>query len=111
VSVEVAAIALTLLAHVVGAGVLVYTLLDGEGFDWRTLWPRDDDGGDGGGGGDWDEPLLPEGPGGGDGLLPDAAPSAVRLREPGRIADGYPNPGRRPQHAPERPRPRVGEPS
>jgi hypothetical protein len=108
VSLEVAAIALTLIAHVVGAGVLVYTLLDGEGFDWRSLWPRDDDGGGGGGP---DDPRPPEGPRGGDMLLPDAASSAVRLREPGRIADGYPNPGRRPQHAPERPRPRVGEPS
>ena len=36
--------------------------------------------------------------------LPDAAPSPVRLREPGRIADGYPRPARRPAHAPERDR-------
>jgi hypothetical protein len=103
---ELTAILLTLLAHVIGAGVLIYFLLDGEGFDWHVLWPRDDDG-RGGPGPDVDDPrddrpdggvLAPVPP------LPDAAPSAVRLREPGRIAEGYPKPARRPEHAPERPR-------
>jgi hypothetical protein len=101
---EIVAIVLTLVVHVLGAGVLVWNLLDGEGFDWRTLWPRDDDGGGGG----WPEPPSgPEPDGGGVPavpFLPDAAPSAVRLREPGRIGDGYPRPGRRPEHVPERPR-------
>ena len=98
---EIVAILLTLVVHVLGAGVLVWNLLDGEGFDWRTLWPRDDDGG---GGGTPEPPTAPEPDGGGLTLLPDAGPSAVRLREPGRIGDGYPRPGRRPEHVPERPR-------
>ena len=50
VSLEVVAIALTLVVHVLGAIVLVWTVLDGENVDWRgTLWPRDDDGDWGGG--------------------------------------------------------------
>jgi hypothetical protein len=107
VSLEVAAIVLTLVAHLVGAGVLILTLIDGDKIDWRgTLWPRDDDGGGGGGGPDEPPPDAPR-PGGGALLppLPEAAPSPVRLREPGRIGDGYPRPGRRPaEHPPERPR-------
>jgi hypothetical protein len=98
---EIVAIVLTLVVHVLGAGVLVWNLLDGEGFDWRTLWPRDDDGGGGG----WPEPpSAPDPAGGGLTLLPDAGPPAVRLREPGRIGDGYPRPPRRPEHVPGRPR-------
>lgn len=100
VTVEIIAIVLTLLVHVVGAGILIWALLDGN-VDWRELWPRDDDGrGDGP-----DEPVG-DGPDGGGVLaptpLPDAAPSPVRLREPGRIGERYPRPGRRPEHAPER---------
>jgi hypothetical protein len=103
VTLEIVAILLTLVAHVVGAAVLIYFLLDGDDFDWRSLWPRDDDGGGGG----WDEPAGDDGPGDGGGVLapmplPDAAPSAVRLREPGRISEGYPKPARRPEHVPER---------
>jgi hypothetical protein len=33
--------------------------------------------------------------------LPDAAASTVRLREPLRVADGYPRPARRPAHEPK----------
>jgi hypothetical protein len=106
---EIVAIVLTLVVHVLGAGVLIWNLLDGEEVDWRSLWPRDDDGGGGG----WDPPGPGPEPDGGSGVvagpgwmgpLPDAAPSAVRLREPGRIGEGYPRPTRRPDHAPERPR-------
>jgi hypothetical protein len=105
VTLEVVAIGLTLLVHVLGAFVLVWALLDGEKIDWRaTLFPRDDDGGGGGGG---FEPPLDDGGGDGGGMtapapLPDAAPSPVRLREPGRIGEQYPRPARRPAHAPER---------
>jgi hypothetical protein len=106
VTLEIVALSLTLIVHVIGAGVLVWALLDGEGIDWRSLWPRDDDGG--GGGGPKQPPAEPDPGGGGVPLLPDAAPSAVRLREPGRIGDGYPRPARRPEHAPERPRVPVG---
>jgi hypothetical protein len=100
---EVTAIVITLLAHVVGAGVLIWALLDGDRPDWRRLlFPKDDDG-DGGSGPD--DPLDPvPGPGGDGGLpLPGAQPSGVRLREPGRLGDGYPRPPRRPEHVPERP--------
>jgi hypothetical protein len=108
VTLEIVAILGTLIVHFLGAGVLVYALLDGEKIDWRgTLWPRDDDGGGGGG---YDPPPEHPGPESGGGIvaptppLPDAAPSAVRLREPGtRIADGYPRPARRPEHAPAEP--------
>lgn len=103
-TVEVLALALTLVVHVIGAGVLIWALLDGN-VDWNELWPRDDDG---------RGPRGPEAPEAGDGPdgggvlaptpLPDASPSPVRLREPGRIAERYPRPGRRPEHTPERPR-------
>jgi hypothetical protein len=101
VSLEVVAIGLTLLAHILGAMVLVWALLDGEQVDWRgTLWPKDDD--DGGGPG-FEPPLGDGGGDGGDRLpLPDAAPSPVRLREPGRLADKAARPQRRPAHPPER---------
>jgi len=114
VNLEIVAILGTLIVHFLGAGVLVYALLDGEKIDWRnTLWPRDDDGGGGGG---FDPPPQDHGPEGGGGIvmppLPDAAPSAVRLREPGqRIGDGYPRPPRRPEHAPAEPARSPREPS
>jgi hypothetical protein len=104
VSLEVVAIALTVIVHILGAAVLIAVLLDGEKIDWRgTLFPRDDDGGGGPG---WDPPRDDD-PGAGGGvlappILPDAAPSPVRLREPGRIGEGYPKPARRPAHPPER---------
>jgi hypothetical protein len=110
VTLEVVAIVLTVIVHFLGAAVLVAVLLDGEKIDWRgTLFPRDDDGGGGPG---WEPPVEPE-PTGGGGIvtpppLPDAAPSPVRLREPGRIREGYPRPARRPAHAPEHP---VREPA
>ncbi|HEU4976885.1 MAG TPA: hypothetical protein VFT50_17480 [Baekduia sp.] len=103
-TVEVVALVITVVVHFIGAGVLVWALLDGD-FDWRELWPRDDDGRGGGGP---DAPSADD-PGDGGGVLaptplPDAAPSPVRLREPGRIGERYPRPTRRPEHAPERPR-------
>jgi len=108
VTLEIVAIVGTLVVHLIGAGVLVYALLDGEKIDWRgVLWPRDDDGGGGG----WDPPGPDAGgPGDGGGVtaplpLPGAAPSGVRLREPGRrIGDAYPRPARRPEHVPGRER-------
>jgi hypothetical protein len=102
----VIALAVTVIAHVIGAAVLIWAMMGSESVDWRReLWPRDDDGrGPGPDGPPRDDP--PD-DGGGVPLpvpLPNAAPSPVRLREPGRIADGYPRPPRRPEHAPRRPR-------
>lgn len=93
---EVLALGLTVLVHIIGMAALVWALLLGEENrpDWRGWWPGDD--------GD-DRPPEPQpGPRGGDLPLPDAVPSAVRLREPGRVADGYRPPARRPAHVPER---------
>ena len=91
---EVLALALTVLVHVMGMAALVWALLhdDEKRSDWRDWWPRDDE-----------PPEPPPQPRDRGGLpLPDATPSSVRLRSPGRIADGHPRPARRPEHAPER---------
>ncbi|WP_445151049.1 hypothetical protein [Baekduia sp. Peel2402] len=103
---EVIAILLTVIVHFLGAMVLVKVILDGEQVDWRgLLFPGDDDGPGPG----FDPPPVDEGPDGGGVLaptpLPDAAPSPVRLREPGRIGEGYPRPARRPAHPQRTPAP------
>jgi hypothetical protein len=97
VSKEVLALGLTVLVHIVGMAALVWALLLDEDNrpDWRGWWPGDEPGDD-------SPPAHGPGPRGGDLPLPDAAPSAVRLREPGRLGEGYPAPARRPAHAPER---------
>ena len=90
---EVLALALTVLVHVIGMAALVWALLldDDNRPDWRGWWPGGDD-----------EPPAPPPQGPRGGLpLPDAEPSSVRLREPGRLADGHDRPARRPAH-PER---------
>jgi hypothetical protein len=92
---EILAIGITLIVHVLGLVALVWTLLlDQEDRpDWRDWWPRDED----------DRPLQPSpSPRGGDLPLRDAVPSAVRLREPARVADAHQRPARRPVHPPER---------
>ncbi|MEA2252397.1 MAG: hypothetical protein QOG70_2639 [Solirubrobacteraceae bacterium] len=99
---EVLALALTVLVHVIGMAALVWALLldDESRPDWRGWWPGGDD--------DPAEP-GPSRPGGGL-PLPDADPSAVRLRDGGRLADALPRPARRPQHPPERVPAREREP-
>ena len=101
---EVLALALTVLVHVIGMAALVWALLldDDNRSDWRGWWP----------GGDDEPPAPPPTPRDGGGLpLPDAQPSAVRLREPGRLADAHPRHARRPEHAPTRVPAREREPS
>jgi hypothetical protein len=101
---EVLALALTVLVHVIGMAALVWALLlddDNNRPDWRGWWPGDDD-----------EPPAPSpAPRDGGLPLPDAEPSAVRMREPGKLADAHPRPARRPAHAPERAPVREREPS
>jgi len=92
---EILAIGITLLVHVIGLVALVWVLLlDQEDRpDWRDWWPRDDDGG----------PEAPSpAPRGGGLPLAGTRPSAVRLREPAHIGEGYGRPSRRPEHPPER---------
>jgi hypothetical protein len=92
---EILAIGITLLVHIVGLIALVWTLLldSQDRPDWRDWWPRDDDGG----------PEAPSpAPRGGGLPLAETRPSAVRLREPAHIGEGYGRPSRRPEHPPER---------
>jgi hypothetical protein len=88
---------LLFVVHVV-AFVALFAML-GEGFmEFFRGTPHDDDDG----GLPPDEPVAPV-PGGDGGLpLPDAEQAPVRLREPGRIAERYPRPQRRREHAPQR---------
>jgi hypothetical protein len=93
--VEVAALVLTFLVHVMGAVILVWAMLDEERDwrFWRGWWPDD--------GEDQPQPETPTPPGG-DGLpLPDALPARVRLRSHDHLADAIPAPARRPEHVPE----------
>jgi hypothetical protein len=65
---HVAALVLTVLVHFIGAGVLVWALLDGARSSWRDIWPRDDDGR---GGGDEPAPMPPPSFPGGYGVVPE----------------------------------------
>jgi hypothetical protein len=98
---QIAALAITFVVHVAGALCLIWALLGDRGFGGLRDWWND-----GGDGPPPPEPRDPEPPRpSGTGLalpLSDALQSDVRLREPGRIADGYPKPGRRREHEPER---------
>jgi len=100
---ELLAILLTFVVHVIGAGVLVWALIDRDDEDagsWRDWWPKDDPGPQ-----PPNEPTTPDGNRAETPSLPDAPASPVRLREPGRLGDHKPAPARRPAHpaAPERP--------
>ena len=108
---EMTALALVFVVHVIGALMLVWALLDAEQrAGWRRRWSGGDD--------DDPPPPPPPGPSGtrapADGAppalpLPAAGPSRLRLREPVRVADGYPRPARRPEHEPQPQRAPVPE--
>jgi hypothetical protein len=89
-------------------GAIVVPMILGRG---RPPGDDDDGPGDGPGGGSGSgsggPSPSPRGPS--DGIpLPDARPSRLRLRGPGRIAHGFRRPARRSApHPPSRPRPRV----
>lgn len=98
-SLEVIAILLTLVVHVLGAMVLVAVLLDGEKIDWRgTFFPRDDNGGPP----RWDPPEPDPSPSDPGLPLPSSEPSRFRLRRKSGLGATYPKPPRRPAHTPER---------
>jgi hypothetical protein len=90
---EILALTLVFVVHVIGGALLVWALLDDEARDgWRRRWRRrGQQPPDGPRPAAAVRPPLP---------LPDAAPSSVRLREPGRVGDAYPRPARRPAHPP-----------
>ena len=91
------AILVLTIVHFAAFGLLFWHLAGRELFDVFRL------GGDDGPGGPPREP--PPEPGGDRGglPLPGAAPSPVRLREPGRLGESYPRRPRRPEHAPGEP--------
>jgi len=85
--------------HALGLGLLC-------GMLWLSFRTDDrasgDDDGDGGWGNDRRPPEDSRGPRDGGLPLPDAKQSAVRLREPGRIAQRLPRPERRRTEEPQR---------
>lgn len=113
---EVMALVLTVMVHIIGAGVLIWGMIDHDDPDrgsWRDWWPRDDRGDD-------PPPFEPDPqPGGGTvapvpasnvPVLPDSRPAPGRIREGGRIGDLTPRPSRRPAH-PDPVRDPVREPA
>jgi hypothetical protein len=97
---EAVAILAIFLPHALGGAYLAWRLFPASAREELRGWFREDDGGT-----PRPEPVRPRGgDGGGEPPLPSAAPSGVRLREPGRLADALPTPPRRPSHpaVPER---------
>ena len=90
------AIVLLFVVHVAAFVALFAVLGDGI-LDFFRGTRRDDDGGSP----PPDAPIAPEPRGGGMLPLPSAEQAPVRLREPGRIAERYPRPARRREHAPQ----------
>jgi hypothetical protein len=94
---DAASIALFVLVlpHMIGAVFLAWWILPSGARDELRGWFRED----GGGGSPSRRPPEPGGSGTRSSLpLPDASPSAVRMREPGRLLDGVPIAPRRPVH-------------
>jgi hypothetical protein len=105
---EILALTIVFVVHVVGGLLLVWGVLGDEGRgSCRGWWRRRGD--DGGG-----PPREPQPSPPGERLpwpLQDAAASRVRLRERGRVGDGYRPPARRPEHpAPPSPWPAPAPP-
>ncbi|HEX2087820.1 MAG TPA: hypothetical protein VHF89_19195 [Solirubrobacteraceae bacterium] len=94
------AILVLTLVHFAAFALLFWHLAGREIFSAFRIGPED--GGRGGGPGGPDPP-DPGGDRDGGLPLPGASPASVRLREPGRLADGYPRRPRRPEHVPGEP--------
>ena len=99
---EILALSIVFAVHVIGGVMLVWGILGDDGREpWRRRWRR-------GGGGGARPPRGPRpSPGGERVTLPldEASGSRVRLREDGRIAEGYRRPARRPEHPAPAPAP------
>jgi hypothetical protein len=96
---EIVALVLTVVVHLIGAGALIWGMIDHddpERGSWRDWWPRDDRGDDG--------PSVDPGPRPSGGavvpVLPQSSSPPGRVREGGRIGDLTPRPARRPAHPP-----------
>ena len=100
---EIIALVLTVIVHIIGAGALIWGMIDPDDPDrgsWRDWWPRDDRGDDPG-------PVAPDPVPDGGGLpvpvadpvplLDESAPARHRRR------DDTPVPSRRPARRPEHP--------
>jgi hypothetical protein len=101
------ALVVLVLPHLIGGAFLAWWILPASAKHELRGWFRDD-------GGEERPSGRPDAPVGGGGRsnvpLPDAAPAAVRMREPGRLGDGRPVPRRRPQHPVEPERHRDPQP-
>jgi hypothetical protein len=86
--------------HLLGFGFAAVMLLPLLRDERIVPAAHDEEEGDGGGGNDRVRPDPRPSPRGGGIPLPDAVPARVRLREPTRLADLLPAPGRRREHAP-----------
>ncbi|MBF6621366.1 MAG: hypothetical protein ITG02_14200 [Patulibacter sp.] len=102
------ALLVLVLPHLIGAVFLAWWILPASARGELRGWFREDDGG---------APPLgrPPEPGGSGARasslpLPDASPSAVRMREPGRLLDGVPGTPRRPVHPADPERRREPQP-
>ena len=84
------------LVHFAAFVLLFWHLAGREIFSTFRIPPDED----GRGGSDDETPPDPSGDRDGGLPLPDANPAPIRLREPGRLADGYPRRERRPAHEP-----------
>ena len=86
--------------HLLGFGFAAVMLLPLLRDERIVPAAHDEEEDDGGGGNDRVQPVPRPGPRGGGIPLPDSVPARVRLREPARLGDLLPPPGRRREHAP-----------
>ncbi len=98
---EVLLVGIMALGHFLGLAALIAIMVRGDGVNWSSLWPADEDDSGGGGGGGGPSPDEPEGDAGLRLPLDGGSPGSGRLREPRPLQ--APRPARRGHEpAPER---------